>query len=138
MKLFQIWILINSSVFIMVYFLLFLLLKYSYKKSILICSISTILTVGIEILRVIYAFDIIWVKPIESVLQIIIIQGTALLLSEKKDSYTVFIGFSSFNFVLGCRIFRKSYSCYDRLYDNEYISFSISDLYDTRGLQKYT
>ena len=100
MKLFQIWILINSSVFIMVYFLLFLLLKYSYKKSILICSISTILTVGIEIFRVIYAFDIVWVKPIESVLQIIIIQGTALLLSEKKDSYTVFIGFSSFNFVL--------------------------------------
>ncbi len=100
MRIFQIWILMNSCVFIMIYFLQFLLLKYSYKKSVFICIISTILAVGVEILRIQYAFDIGWVKLIGSGSQIIIIQATALLLSKKKDSYTVFIGFSSSNFVL--------------------------------------
>lgn len=116
MKTFHIWIFINSCVFDMIYFLLFLLLKYSYKKSILICSISTILTVGIEILRINYAFEIGWIKPIASILQIIIIQSTALLLSEKRNSYTFFIGLSSSNFVLegnvlacGVVVFFKNY-----------------------------
>lgn len=104
MELFQVWILLNSCVFMMLYFLLFLLLKYSYKKSILICSISTLLIVCTEVVRVRYVFHIVWIKLVFSALQIIIIQGTALLLAEKKDSYTFFISLSSSNFILGGNI----------------------------------
>lgn len=100
-ELFLIWILLNSCVFMMAYFLLFLLLKYSYKKSILICIISTVWIVGIEIFRIQYAFHIIWARLVFTILQIVIIQSTALLLAERKDSYTFFIGLSSSNFTLG-------------------------------------
>lgn len=104
MEIFHIWLVINSCVFMIAYFLLFLLLKYSYKKSILICSISIIIMILSEIVRIKYVFYIAWIKLVFSAFQIVVIQGTALLLAEKKDSYTFFIGLSSSNFVLGGNI----------------------------------
>lgn len=83
-----------------VYFLTFLLLRYSLLRSALICVAATISSVLAEIARIHYAFDEPWPKIIVTVANIVTLQMTAILLAKKKDSYTIFIGFSSSIFVL--------------------------------------
>lgn len=100
MKIFQIWIVLNSCIFMIIYFMNFLLLKYSRARSYLICLSAAALSVLLEIFRVYFAFDAVWPKVVVTAANILILQITALLLSKKTDSYTLFIGFSSSVFVL--------------------------------------
>lgn len=100
MKIFQLWLIFNSCLFMSVYFLTFLLLRYSLLRSALICVAATISSVLAEIARIHYAFDEPWPKIIVTVANIVTLQMTAILLAKKKDSYTIFIGFSSSIFVL--------------------------------------
>ena len=105
MEIFQLWVVFNSCVFMMIYFMTFLILKYPPVHSALICTLATVVSMILEIIRVSYAFDTVWAKVAASVFQIPILQATALVLSEKRNSYALFIGFSSSNFVLGGNIF---------------------------------
>lgn len=117
MEIFQLWTVLNSGVFMVLYFLLFIPLKYSRKKSILI-GILSVLMIGLtESIRIMTAFDIAWMKLVVTGTNIIIIQASALVLAERKDSYAMFIGLSSSNFVLvgnilGCFVllFTQKYS----------------------------
>ncbi len=104
MELFQLWVVLNSCVFMMLYFLSFLLLKYPALKSALICAASAAAAVVIEMARIHLTFHAVIPKLIVTSLNIIILQGTALLLSKKKDAYALFIGFSSSNFVFAGNI----------------------------------
>ena len=104
MDIFQLWIVLNSTVFMSLYILLFIPLKYSYKKSIFICILSNSSMVLVEFFRIKFAFDVVWLKIIITIINIVIIQFTALLLAKKKNSYALFIGLSSSDFVFGGNI----------------------------------
>lgn len=104
MKIFQVWLVSNSCIFILLYCIAFLRLKYSNTKSIFLCMLAVIVSVLLEILRIQFAFDDIYFKLIVTSLNIAILQGSALLLSEQKNAYAIFIGFSSANFVLAGNI----------------------------------
>lgn len=104
MDIFQLWIVLNSIVFMSLYILLFIPLKYSYKKSIFICILSNSSMVLVEFFRIKFAFDVVWLKIIITIINIVIIQFTALLLAKKKNSYALFIGLSSSDFVFGGNI----------------------------------
>lgn len=104
MKIFQLWLVLNSCIFMMVYFLSFLILKYSWKRSLLICMLATTVSMLLEIYRVNFVFESAWHKIGISIIQIPILQAAALILSKVKNSYALFIGFSSSNFVLAGNI----------------------------------
>ncbi len=104
MKVFHLWIVFNSCFFMSIYFLSFLLLKYSKRKSVLICIFAVALSVLCEILRIYQAFDAAWPKLIVTIGNILTLQLTAVFLSKRKNSYAVFIGFSSSIFVLAGNI----------------------------------
>ncbi len=104
MKIFQLWVVFNSCVFMMIYFMTFLILKYPPACSVLICVSATTFSMVLEVVRVFYAFDAVWCKILVSIIQIPVLQATALILSKKKDSYALFTGFSSSNFVLAGNI----------------------------------
>ncbi len=104
MKIFQLWLVFNSCIFMLLYFMAFLKRKYSAATSIFICILAAAIPVISEILRIQFAFDAIFPKLIVTSLNILILQGTALLLSNHIDAYTLFIGFSSSNFVLAGNI----------------------------------
>ncbi len=86
----------HSCVFMMLYFMTFLLLKYSIKKSICLCVAATAISMVFEIIRIYFVFDAPIPKLITTCMNIIILQGTALLLSEKKNAYALFIGLCKF------------------------------------------
>lgn len=104
MKIFQLWVVLNSCVFMMLYFMVFLRLKYSKPYSVFICIAATIMSTTTEFFRIQFAFDAMWPKLAATVANILIVQSTAMILSEKKDSYVLFIGFSASNFVLAGNI----------------------------------
>lgn len=104
MKIFQLWLVFNSCIFMLLYFMAFLKLKYSAATSVFICIVAAAIPVISEILRIHFAFDAIFPKLIVTSLNVLILQGTALLLSNHIDAYTLFIGFSSSNFVLAGNI----------------------------------
>lgn len=104
MKIFQLWIVFNSCVFMMIYFLTFLLLKYNYVRSALICTIGTAFATIQEVFRIYYLFDAVWPKIFVTAANIVTVQACAMVLAKKKDSYTLFIGFSSSIFVLAGNI----------------------------------
>lgn len=104
MKYFHVWLVFNSCIFILLYCMAFLRLKYSAAKSIFLCILAVAVPVLLETLRTLYAFDDMYPKLIVTSLNIIILQGSVLLLSEQKNAYTLFIGFSSANFVLAGNI----------------------------------
>lgn len=87
-----------------VYFLSFLLLKYSRIRSAVICIAAVSMSMLFELARISLAFDKVWPKVFVTISNILILQITALVLSKKKNSYTVFIGFSSSIFVLAGNI----------------------------------
>lgn len=114
MKIFQLWLVFHSCIFMMLYFMTFLILKYSIKKSVCLCVAATAISMVFEIIRIYFVFDAPLPKLITTCMNIIVLQGTALLLSEKKNAYALFIGFSSANFVLAgnilsCGVFVASY-----------------------------
>lgn len=100
MRIFQLWLVLNSCVFMSFYFLTFLLLKYSRLQSALICTLATAVSIVFEICRIYFAFESLWPKIYVTIANILVLQVTAFLISEQKNSYTLFIGFSSSNFVL--------------------------------------
>ncbi len=100
MKIFQLWTVLNSCIFMSCYFMAFLLLKYSKLQSFIICTTSILLSTILELCRIHYFYDSLWAKIVVTVANILIMQSTALILSNKKDSYALFIGFGSSNFVL--------------------------------------
>ncbi|MCI8447564.1 MAG: sensor histidine kinase [Eubacterium sp.] len=104
MKIFHLWIVFNSCVFMSFYFMTFLILKYSKLISALICAAAVTISVLLEIYRISIAFDAPLLKIFISIIQIPILQSCALILSKKKDSYALFIGFSSSNFVIAGNI----------------------------------
>lgn len=89
-----------SSCFVMAYFMLFLVLKYSYKKTLCICFVAVLLINGAELLRLGIGADIVWLKLITTVIQIIVTQGTAFIISEKLDGYALFMAMSTSVFVI--------------------------------------
>lgn len=86
------------------YFMTFLILKYSKTTSALLCTAAVTVCVLLEIYRINLSFEAPLLKIFMSIIQIPILQSCALLLSQKKDSYALFIGFSSSNFVLAGNI----------------------------------
>lgn len=104
MKIFHLWIVFNSCVFMSIYFISFLLLKYSKKQSVITCIIAVILCMIFELIRMQDSFDAPWPKIAATIANILILQFTAIILSEKKNSYALFIGFSSSIFVLAGNI----------------------------------
>ncbi len=142
MKIFQLWLVFHSCVFMMLYFMTFLLLKYSIKKSICLCVAATAISMVFEIIRIYFVFDAPIPKLITTCMNIIILQGTALLLSEKKNAYALFIGFSSANFVLAgnilsCGVFVASYCRNGSMHIREYGCFLFYGRYDSGNLPEY-
>ena len=99
MGLLHLFVLISSTVFMMLYFMTFLVLKYSLKKTIAICTACTIVNVLSEVVRMKYFLTDGWAILMFNAAQIVLVQGTALFIAKNKDSYTVFLGLSSSNFI---------------------------------------
>lgn len=100
MKIFQLWIVFNSCLFMSCFFMSLLLLKYSKVQSAIICIAATLLPTLLELCRIQYIYDALWGKIAVTAANILLMQSTALILSKRKDSYALFIGFGSSNFVL--------------------------------------
>ena len=130
MKIFQFCFVFNSCLFMSVYFLTFLLLRYSLLRSALICAAATMLSMLPEIARIHYAFNEAWPKVIVTLANILTLQITAILLAKRKDSYTIFIGFSSSIFVLAgnvssCAVFLISQNPFAAMVTSALINFIV-------------
>lgn len=89
-----------SGCFIAAYFLLFLVLKYTYKKTLCICFAAILFINIMELLRIEFWADSAWMRLVTTVIQIIIIQGTAFIISAKMDGYSLFMALSTSVFVI--------------------------------------
>lgn len=91
---------IISYTFLMLYFCNFISLRFSKKKSLMICSGAVILT-GISEVFMLYVFS---ESPVAYILisciQIIITQATALFISKTRDSKAIFTGLSGSNYIM--------------------------------------
>ncbi len=104
MELFQLWLVINSCIFMTLYFMTFLPLKYSRAGCIAFCAATAAISILLEIVRIRFGFYEPWPKIASSAIQIPVLQAGALILSRENKIYALFIGFSSSNFVLGGNI----------------------------------
>lgn len=97
---FQLWIVLNSCAFMLLYFISFLRLGHSVFASVLLCVAVAAGSMALEILRIFFMYDDALAKLVVTCLNIVLLQGASLLLSEKRDAYALFIGFSSSIFAL--------------------------------------
>lgn len=90
-----------SMVFLMIFMIHFLPLRYSVKKTTLI-SLGIVMAVfGIDYVRIFVDWDLeIMMELLATMLEIIIVQGAAFLLSRYRDGRALFVGLSSSNYVL--------------------------------------
>ncbi len=89
-----------SHVFFLVFLYLFMVHRYSKKKTLAICFLSFLFTTVMSQLKLNIFPDSSVFYFFITIIQIIAAQLTGLLISEKRDSRTLFIGLSSSNYVL--------------------------------------
>ena len=89
-----------SHVFFLVFLYLFMVHRYSRKKTLAICFLSFLFTTVMSQLKLNLFPDSSLFYFVTTVVQITAAQLTGLLISEKRDSRTLFIGLSASNYVL--------------------------------------
>lgn len=88
-----------SHFFLFFFLLLFLRLRYSFVKSIVISAMSFLLCAVLDLIALFFALDGIAYQLI-TIPQIILLQGTAFLLDEYRDFRTLFTGFTASAYVM--------------------------------------
>lgn len=91
-----------SGVFFLAYIYLFIIHRYSKGKTIFICAISCIVSNTLAYLKLNTFSGNYLFYFVSTIVQIIVVQLTALLISKKRNSTTLFVGLSASNYaVLG-------------------------------------
>ena len=89
-----------SHVFFLVFVYLFMVHRYSKKKTLFICFLSFLFTTVMSQLKLNLFPDSALFYFFTTLTQIIAAQLTGLLISEKRDSRTLFVGLSASNYVV--------------------------------------
>lgn len=89
-----------SHVFFLIFVYLFMVHRYSRKKTLFICFLSFLLTTVLNQLKLNVLPNNALFYFFTTIIQIINAQLTGLLISERRDSRTLFVGLSASNYVL--------------------------------------
>lgn len=86
--------------FLMLYLLFFLPRKYTLLRSASLCAGTVCLATLTNVWQVLYSGGVDGIYTAVTILQILLIQGTVLLLSRYRDARVLFIGLSASNYVM--------------------------------------
>ncbi len=89
-----------SHIFFLVFVYLFTIPRYSKKRTLVICALSFAFTTAMSQLKMIVLPDNALFYFIITIIQIIATQLTGLLISERRNAKTLFVGLSASNYVL--------------------------------------
>ena len=89
-----------SHIFFLVFVYLFTIPRYSKKRTLVICALSFAFTTAMSQLKMIVLPDNALFYFIITIIQIIAAQLTGLLISERRNAKTLFVGLSASNYVL--------------------------------------
>ena len=88
-----------THIFFLVFVYLFTIHRYSRKKTLAVCFLSFLLTTVMNQLKLNFITDSPLFYFFTTIAQIAVAQLTGLLISEKRDSRTLFVGLSASNYV---------------------------------------
>ena len=88
-----------THVFFLIFVYLFTIHRYSKKKTLAVCFLSFLLTTVMNQLKLNFITDSPLFYFFTTIAQIAVAQLTGLLISEKRDSRTLFVGLSASNYV---------------------------------------
>ena len=91
---------IMSHIFFLVFVYLFMVHRYSRKKTLSICFLAFLFTTVMGQLKLNLFSDSALFYFFTTIAQIIVVQLAGLLISEKRDSRTLFIGLSASNYAI--------------------------------------
>lgn len=91
---------IMSHIFFLVFVYLFTLHRYSRRKTLSLCFLAFLFTTGMGQLKLNLFSDSALFYFFTTIVQIIVVQLTGLLISEKRDSRTLFISLSASNYAI--------------------------------------
>lgn len=94
-----------SYIFLMIYLMTFLYLRYSWKKTFGIAFLSVVLTTIIEYERFMAPVPHITSQVVSTLLQIVIVQLTALAMAKYRDFRAIFVSFSCATYVIAGNVF---------------------------------
>ena len=89
-----------SHIFFLVFVYLFTLHRYSRRKTLSLCFLAFLFTTGMGQLKLNLFSDSALFYFFTTIVQIIVVQLTGLLISEKRDSRTLFISLSASNYAI--------------------------------------
>ncbi len=101
MEVFDFGIFLSSTVFMILYFLVFLVRRFSYRVTLAVCVLSAFCVIAFESVRIFCLPGDKWTRILVSAVQALVLQGTALYISEERGFYALFVGLSASNFVMG-------------------------------------